>query len=150
MPLCRRKALQLSGLGITILSGCTFGFGGTSDEINVTMTNNDGTTHRLSVIISFENSVLVDETVTLAADESSTTTFENSVLVDETVTLAADESSTTTFENPRSTGSALLEAELDTAERTQTEIRVGPGTGIRDVFVEISADGELTAFAGRT
>jgi hypothetical protein len=128
MPLCRRKALQLFGLGITILSGCTFGFGGTSDEINVTMTNNDGTTHRLSVIISFENSILVDETVTLAADESSTTTFEN----------------------PRSTGSALLEAELDTAERTQTEIRVGPGTGIREVFVEISADGELTAFAGRT
>jgi hypothetical protein len=128
MSLCRRKALQLSGLGIATLGGCTFGFGGTSDEIDVTMTNNDETTHRLSVTISFENRVLVDKTVTLSADESSSTTFEN----------------------PESAGSAVLEAELDTAERTRTEIRVGRGTGIRDVFVEISADGELTAFAGRT
>jgi hypothetical protein len=92
------------------------------------MTNKNETTHRLSVTISFENSVLVDETVILSADESSSTAFEN----------------------PGSAGSAVLEAELDTADRTRTEIQVGPGTGIRDVFVEISADGELTAFAGRT
>ena len=128
MSLYRRKALRLSGLGIATLGGCTFGFGGTSDEVDVTMTNNDETTHRLSVTISFENSVLVDETVTLSADESSSTTFEN----------------------PGSAGSAVLEAELDTAERTRTEIQLGPGTGTRDVFVEISTDGELTAFAGRT
>jgi len=128
MSLYRRKALQLSGLGIATLGGCTFGFGGTSSEVDVTMTNKNETTHRLSVTISFENSVLVDETVILSADESSSTAFEN----------------------PGSAGSAVLEAELDTADRTRTEIRVGPGTGIRDVFVEISADGELTAFAGRT
>jgi hypothetical protein len=35
MSLCRRKALQLSGLGIVTLGGCTFGFGGTSDEVDV-------------------------------------------------------------------------------------------------------------------
>ena len=128
MSPCRRKALQLSGLGIAILGGCMFGFGGTSDEIDVTMTNNNETTHRLSVTIAFENRVLVDKTVTLSADESSSTTFEN----------------------PEPAGSGVLEAELDTAERTRTEIRVGRGTGIRDVFVEISADGELTAFAGQT
>jgi len=70
--------------------------------------------------------------------------------LDEIISLSADEASSTTVENSGSTGSAIREAELDASERRQTEIRVGLGTRIRDVFIEISADGEITRFAGRT
>ncbi|WP_380678267.1 hypothetical protein [Salinigranum sp. GCM10025319] len=39
--------------------------------------------------------------------------------------------------------------ELDDSGRTRTEIRVGSGTVIRDVFVEADVDGHLSVFAGR-
>ena len=128
MSLDRRRALHLSALGLATAAGCTFGFGGTNEAVGVTVENGDDATHEISVTITFDGSVLLAETVTLAPDESSRTTFEN----------------------PDTAGSATVDADLDGSGRTTEGIRVGPGTGIRDVFVEISDDGGLSVYAGQT
>jgi hypothetical protein len=119
--------LRSSVLGLAATAGC--GFGGTSDEVGVSLENRADAAHRLSVTVSFEDSTLVDETVTLSPGESTRTTFQN----------------------PETAGSARVDAVRDDASARATEdVRVGPGTGIRDIFVEITEDGRLTVFAGRT
>jgi microcompartment protein CcmK/EutM len=119
MSLHRRTVLRLSALGLAAASGCTLGFGGTSDEVDLLLENGDDTAHRLSVTVSFDGSVLAEETVSLSAGGSARATFEN----------------------PESTSDAVVTAELDDAGRTQTAVGVGPGTGIRDVYVEVGEDG---------
>ena len=127
MSLPRRTVLRRSVLGTVAVAGC-LGFGGTSDEIDVVLENADDTAHRLSVTVSFDRSTLFDETVTLAADGSARHTIEN----------------------PETAGSATVLATLDGSGRARTEVRVGPGTGTRDVFVTVDADGHLSVYAGRT
>lgn len=125
--LTRRTLLQAGTLAaVTSTAGCTFG--GTNEEIPVTLTNNSDTTHELSVTISFEESTLLDQSETLEPDDSTETTIQN----------------------PETAGSAEVTATLSGNDPASNDIRVGPGTGIRTIDIEITEDNSLSIFAGRT
>jgi len=127
--LSRRSALRAGSVAIAAgLAGCAFGFGGTNETVAVALENDDDAQHRLAVTITFDGSTLVDRTATLDAGSAVETAFEN----------------------PDSAGEATVDAELADGEATTSDVRVGPGTGIRDVTVRVSDGGTLSVVDGRT
>jgi hypothetical protein len=77
MPRSRRSTLQTgfvaTGLG---LAGC-LGFGGTNETVDVYFENESSTTHEITVSITFEREVLLEETATVEAGESTSRSFTN-------------------------------------------------------------------------
>jgi hypothetical protein len=125
--LTRRTLLHFGILAaVTGTAGCTFG--GTNEEIPVTLANNSNTTHELAITISFEESTLLDQSETLEPGDSIETTIQN----------------------PETAGSAQVTATLPNHNPATNDIRVGPGTGIRTINIEITADNSVSIFAGRT
>lgn len=113
--------------GTAALAGC-LGFGGTDEVVGVTLRNRHDEEHRLSVTVRFDGDVLVEETATLAPDQSTDTEFDN----------------------PGPTGDATVEVVVDERDPVTEDVSVGGGSGIRSLTVEVTADGEVSVFAGRT
>jgi len=125
----RRAILRSAGLfAASSLAGCAFGFGGTNETVGVDVSNQDDASHRLSVTVTFDETALVDVTERLAPGESAATQFEN----------------------PPSAGPARVEAVLANDRSTSTDVRVGPGTGIRQISVRITPEGTVEAYGART
>jgi hypothetical protein len=125
----RRGVLRSAGLvAASSLAGCAFGFGGTNETVGVDMSNQNDASHRLSVTVTFDDTALVDVTERLAPGESTETQFEN----------------------PASAGPSRVEAALANGRSTSTDVRVGPGTGIRHISVRITPDGTVEAYGART
>ena len=125
----RRAALGAGGTALTAaLAGCPLAFGGTSEEIRVNLANEDEERHRLSLTVEFEGSTLLDREVHLAAGES-----RNEVIA-----------------NPDTTGDARMRAAVDDGQSVESAVEVGPGSGIRSMTAEVTTDGTVSVWAGRT
>lgn len=118
----RRQLLRVAAAGsLGALAGCTFGFGSTSEEVGFGVANNDDSEHRVSTSLAFQGETLVESTVSLAPGES----WE------------------TAFRNPDTVGDAQLVGSLENGEEESWRVQVGPGTGIHNIGVEVTSDGEL-------
>jgi len=125
----RRAWLGAGGTALAAaLAGCPFAFGGTNEEILLTLANEDDASHRLSVTVAFEGRTLLDRTVTLAGRASTSETVRN----------------------PDTGGSARVTAAVDGGRPLQRDVTVGPASGIRSITVEVTAPGAVSVFAGRT
>jgi len=125
----RRAALGATGTVVALaLAGCPLAFGGTSEEIRVTLANEDDASHRLSVTVAFEGSTLLDREVSLAAGESTSEMISN----------------------PDTTGDARMRAAVDGGQYVEADVEVGPGSGIRSMTAEVTTEGTVSVWAGRT
>lgn len=123
----RRQYLAVVGCLGSSVTGC-LGFGGTNETVRVGVENKDSAARKLTVTVEFSGETLIDETMTVEPGET------------------AD----TSLENPDSAGEALVSATAATGAKTSSNIRVGPGTGIRYITVVAQQDGSLRIMATRT
>lgn len=129
MVLSRRAVLHAGAVATaTGLAGCSLGFGGTNQVVDVTFRNDHDASHRLAVTITFDGSTLLDRTVALDPGETASASFDN----------------------PDTAGEAQVTVRRSDGSQTSDAVRVGPGTGIRFVTVEVTADGEVRILAART
>jgi hypothetical protein len=127
----RRGALRAGAVvAASGLAGClsNVGFGGTSETVDVELANDDDGPRRLSVTATFDGATLFEESVTL----------------DPGASVAGE------FENPETAGEARVVASLEEGASAETDVRVGPGTGIRSVTVRADDGGDLSVHSART